>query len=561
LVALGFFLSSLWALTLSGILPAVSTVTNTTEIGPKGTVIFVVFTAYAIIKHKLFDIRIIVARSMAYFLALAVLVIVFAIGAFSLTSHVAQTDAGLRLSYTILAIVLALIFTPIKRTFDKMTNTVFYQDAYDTQAFLDQLNKTILDNIELSHLLRSAAAVIERNLKSREVTFLIYDHDAEINMAISSSRIIRYVEHQKVLDMLIATKKNLLVFQFEHDKKLLNVMEENNIAVAANLHSLHHTKSSAKSFMLLGEKKSGNPYNEDDLKVIQIIADELVIAIQNSLRFEEIQSFNETLQQRVADATRNLRRANDKLKTLDETKDDFISMASHQLRTPLTSIKGYLSMMLEGDAGELTKTQKDMVSQSFISAQRMVYLISDMLNVSRLKTGKFAIESSPVNLADVVEQELEQVKETAASRGLTIEYRKPDNFPSLVLDETKMRQVIMNFADNAIYYTPHGGHIEVKLINKEHTIDLKVIDDGIGVPASEKHHLFTKFYRAKNSRAARPDGTGLGLYMAQKIIVAQGGAIIFDSTEGKGSTFGFTFSKTKLKPPEKSPEREAAAVS
>ena len=222
-------------------------------------------------------------------------------------------------------------------------------------------------------------------------------------------------------------------------------------------------------------------------------------------------------------------------------------MASHQLRTPLTSIKGYLSMVLEGDAGKVTPVQKEMLGQAFFSSQRMVYLIADLLNISRLKTGKFIIESAKVNLADVVEQELGQLQETAATRNLTLGYEKPKHFPDLMLDETKTRQVIMNFVDNAIYYTPAKGHIEVKVIDKPNTVELRVVDDGIGVAKAEQPHLFTKFYRGGNARKARPDGTGLGLFMAKKVISAQGGSIIFESEENKGSTFGFEIAKADHK--------------
>jgi signal transduction histidine kinase len=176
----------------------------------------------------------------------------------------------------------------------------------------------------------------------------------------------------------------------------------------------------------------------------------------------------------------------------------------------------------------------------------MVYLIADLLNVSRLKTGKFIIEAAPADIAEIVEQEMSQLKATAASRNLVLTYKKPKNFPMVMLDETKTRQVIMNFVDNAIYYTPAGGHINVKLEQTPHTIEFRVVDNGIGVPKSERPHLFTKFYRAGNARQARPDGTGLGLFMAKKVIAGQGGSIIFESKEGKGSTFGFVFSKSKL---------------
>jgi len=117
-----------------------------------------------------------------------------------------------------------------------------------------------------------------------------------------------------------------------------------------------------------------------------------------------------------------------------------------------------------------------------------------------------------------------------------------------MLDETKIRQVIMNFIDNAIYYTPAGGTIKVKLVDSPRTVELHVEDNGIGVSKEEQAHLFTKFYRAGNARKARPDGTGLGLFMAKKVVIAQGGSVLFESKEGKGSMFGFIFNKQTLKP-------------
>jgi signal transduction histidine kinase len=135
----------------------------------------------------------------------------------------------------------------------------------------------------------------------------------------------------------------------------------------------------------------------------------------------------------------------------------------------------------------------------------------------------------------------------AESKHLELKYDPPHNFPTVMLDDNKMHQVMMNIVDNAIYYTPQGGTITIQLYQTESEIIFKVIDTGIGVPKAEQHKLFTKFYRAGNARKARPDGTGLGLYMAQKIIAEQGGSMIFESVEGKGSTFGFRFPLAKIK--------------
>lgn len=293
--------------------------------------------------------------------------------------------------------------------------------------------------------------------------------------------------------------------------------------------------------MAIGMIQEAIAITEKENALLDRLSDAVGIALDNKILFDENQQ-----------VLRQLQKSNEKLKAMDETKDEFISMASHQLRTPLTSVKGYLSMVLEGDSGEISEMQKKLLDQAYTSSQRMVYLIADLLNVSRLRTGKFLIEPTECDLAEVVDGEVKQLLETAKARGITINYDKPTDFPKLMLDETKIRQVMMNFMDNAIYYGKQGGHIDVKLTNNDKSIEFTVTDDGIGVPKSEHHHMFTKFYRAGNAKKARPDGTGLGLFMAKKVIIAQHGTVIFRSEEGKGSTFGFAFDKSKLELPSKS---------
>ncbi len=290
--------------------------------------------------------------------------------------------------------------------------------------------------------------------------------------------------------------------------------------------------------MAVGFSGQHSALTEHETALLDRLSEAVGVAVDNKQLYEENQH-----------VLKQLQTTNAKLRALDEAKDEFISMASHQLRTPLTSIKGYVSMVLEGDGGKINHSQKDLLDQAFASSQRMVYLIADLLNVSRLRTGKFVIENKPTNLANLIEGEISQLTQTAKAKNLTLTYTKPKTFPELMLDETKIRQVIMNFADNAIYYTPAGGHIMVNLIQTPDSVEFTVVDDGIGVPKAAQHHMFSKFYRADNAKKARPDGTGLGLFMAQKVVVAQGGAIVFTSEEGKGSTFGFSFPKAKLKVP------------
>jgi signal transduction histidine kinase len=552
LLLTGIIVYSVLAILSNVILPIVSQTWSSSRYGPIFTVPFIGITAYAMIKHGLFDIRLVVARSIGYVFTLLTISVFFVLIGFGFlsrflgTGSLTQTQQAL---YITITVIIALSFQSIKSFFDKISRSVFYRDAYDPQVFLDQLNKVLVSTIELDVLLQSSAQVIADNLKAGFCVFKIEGHDEFVNLksAVSKEGTADNDGLEQIEAILAKRQERICVADsLENDNDLQTLLSNNNIAIAAKM--VNSTKQGLHTvgYLFLGVKKSGNPYNSQDIRMVDIVVNELVIATQNALRFEEIQNFARTLQEKVDEATRKLRLTNEKLRQLDQTKDDFISMASHQLRTPLTSVKGYVSMVLDEDAGAVNPQQRKLLDQAFISSQRMVYLIADLLNVSRLKTGKFIIEAKPTNLAQVVESELDQLKETAKGRDLKLSFQRPKNFPTLNLDETKIRQVIMNFSDNAIYYTPAGGTITVSLVDKPESVELIVVDNGIGVPKAEQHHLFTKFYRAGNAKKARPDGTGLGLFMAQKVIVAQGGAIIFHSEENKGSTFGFSFPKAKL---------------
>lgn len=515
------------------------------------TGIFICVVAVSIVRHKMFDIRAVVARTLGYSVTLFALAVLYGALVFGVFSLLLGQSFSLRFQVIISATtaITGLAFPYIKKFFDRQTNRLFYRDAYDSQKLLAEINNIVISNVDVEILLKNTREIIIEHFKVQmcgvDLSPTVAMARRQIGLDLSGGELntlanIEKAMSEKGMDIVITDEV------VDEDTKLHRDLSAINIGVAARLSVTSSGKSEQYGMLVFGLKKSGSPYNGKDAEMIKIISSELAIAIQNALQYEEIEQFNETLQHKVEDATRKLRKTNDKLRSLDETKDEFISMASHQLRTPLTAVKGYVSMVLDGDAGELTPGQRKMLGQAFTSSQRMSSLISDLLNVSRLRTGKFIIEPSRVNLVEVIEGEIAQLKETAAGRGLLLTFDKPAHFPVCMLDETKTRQVVMNFMDNAVYYTRPGGKITVQLVENKDSIEFTVTDNGIGVPASEQPHLFTKFYRADNARKARPDGTGLGLFMAKKVVVAQGGAIIFKSVEGHGSIFGFTFPKAKI---------------
>lgn len=522
-----------------------------TNLGPISIILVVGGLFYAIIRHRLFDIRAVVARSLVYLFTLSALGMMYALVAFLFVGKIIYGDTALsggrQLLLALLAAITAFVFQPVLHFFNRATTRFFYKAGYDSQVFLDKLNKLLVASFGLDNLLNNASQTIADTLKLGVCSFLVYDPSRRTVRIVGVHKFSFTPQELKLFERELQAQNGMLIMTdfIEHQSSLKKLLNSKEIALVSVLHA-NTVHEPVLGYLVLGLKKNGNPYTSQDTKLIEIISSELVIAIQNNLRYEEIQKFNATLEQKVEDATRRLRQSNAKLKMLDQTKDDFISMASHQLRTPLTSVKGYVSMVLDGDAGKITPLQRKLLTQSFVSSQRMVYLISDLLNVSRLRTGKFIIEPTRTNLATVIKGEIEQLVETAKGRNLELVYNKPEHFPTYMMDETKLRQVIMNFIDNAIYYTPSGGKISVNLVEKPQTIEFLVIDNGMGVPKADQPHLFTKFFRAHNAKRARPDGTGLGLFMAKKVVIAQGGAVLFKSQEGKGSTFGFTFAKDKL---------------
>lgn len=536
-------------LATNALLPAFGGAFVLTNIGPLSSVVVIYAIWYSIIKHRLFDVRFFIARSVAYALLASTLALVYIGGLFGIAYLASGNSPDQNdIAPFISALIVVITAPPIKVMFDRLTNKLFYRDAYDPQTFLDTLNRTLVSNIEIGILLRHTATVIKDNFKA-ECYLYVKESDTESRMMGTRPLDIKE-RHFNLIKSELKTIHSRTVLTdelYEPYLELKNALYINEIAVISSLVTHLSKDNDATAYLMLGPKKSGSAYTKQDIRLLNIITAELLIAIQNALRFEEIQSFNVTLQNRINDATAKLKHSNDKLREMDNTKDEFISMASHQLRTPLTSVKGYLSMVLDGDAGKISDTQRQLLNQAFVSSQRMVYLIADLLNVSRLKTGKFVIDLAPTNLAQVVESEISQLTEVAKSKNITLTFDKPDTVPDIELDETKTRQVIMNFVDNAIYYTPAGGKIKIEVKTDRSSVYFVVKDNGMGVPKSEQEHLFTKFYRAKNAQKVRPDGTGLGLFMAKKVISEQGGDLLFESTEGKGSTFGFKFDITGVK--------------
>jgi PAS domain S-box-containing protein len=224
-------------------------------------------------------------------------------------------------------------------------------------------------------------------------------------------------------------------------------------------------------------------------------------------------------------------------RAVDRAKTEFVSLASHQLRTPLTAIKWYSEMLLDGDAGKLNKVQREYIQDINIGNQRMVDLVNSLLNVSRIDLGSFAVNPKPTDVAVVVETVLKDLVNKINDKGLIIKKQFDSKLGLINLDQQLINIVIQNLLTNAVKYTPEKGKISVELSRKPKSLFMQVTDNGYGIPKAQQGKIFNKLFRADNAVEKEPDGNGLGLYIVKAIVEQAGGKISFDSEEGKGTSF------------------------
>jgi len=227
-------------------------------------------------------------------------------------------------------------------------------------------------------------------------------------------------------------------------------------------------------------------------------------------------------------------------KTIERMKTEFVSLAAHQLRTPLSAIKWTLRMLLDGDLGKITEEQKDFIEKTYKSNERMITLINDLLDVTRIEEGRYLYKPVLADVEPIVQFVTNSYQEEIKKKKIRFEFKKPEEgLPKIKLDVEKIRLAIDNLIENAIRYTPAYGKVMVSLEHKKGGIEFSVKDTGVGIPKDQQGRIFTKFFRAANVMRMATEGTGLGLFITKNIIEAHGGKIWFESEEGKGTTFYF----------------------
>ncbi len=496
---------------------------------------FIGLASYAIIKHRLFDIRLVVARSVSYSLLLAFLGIIYSSGLFIISSLITKTvtPTSSLISSTILALVIAYTFQPLRIWLEKITDKIFFKERYETETVLNTLAKTMATSLTLSDLTYRILTIITHDLRLTKASFAILKNK---DLYIAESE--HHDKHldltrQNVLDM--AKSEKMLILDEMEEAKLKDFMRKKEIFLAVPL----STKEHFIGFLLLGEKSSGDIFFNQDVNFLSILGPELSVALQNAQRFEEISQFNVTLQEEVKRATSDLQSANIKLKKLDQLKDEFISIASHELRSPMSTVKNYIWLAKRELEKDPKKTNEDL-DIATESNEHAISLVADMLDVSRIEAGRIELNPEKFDVKHEAELIVEELQKQASDRQIDLSSDIPDELFAIA-DKERVHQVITNLTGNAIKFTPAKGKVTITARLDEKMIEISVTDTGIGIKKEDMDKLFTKFGKLESgTNVPSTQGTGLGLYISKNIVELSGGKIWVESTPEVGSKFSFT---------------------
>ena len=252
----------------------------------------------------------------------------------------------------------------------------------------------------------------------------------------------------------------------------------------------------------------------------------------------ELKAFEAT--QKLEKTTRELKKTNLKLKEISNLKDEFVSVASHELRAPMTAIKGYLALILEGDAGKIPPKVKEFLRDAFEANDRMVRLINNMLNVSRIESGRLVVHLQDVQLEPIITGVIKDFRLEADQHGLELKYERPQKpLPKVRVDPDRIREIIANLVGNGVNFTPHGG-VTVKNKVRGSMVVTEVHDTGVGISKENQKDLFKKFSQVDGARAPLKKGSGLGLYICKMLLNEFSGKIWLKSKVGEGTIFYFS---------------------
>lgn len=554
-IGLGMFVMAVIAVTTNVILPFIFHIFHFQEVGALSTIAFLVAITHAISVHHLFDVRLIIRRTVVFTALLAFVVMVYGVSIFLMSTFAVGGTAVLNAPLVIANLacigIVGLSFEPLRRRLADSTDHFLYKKEYDQQEVLRSLALKLRDVLTLDEALEILMQTLVRVFHlSHAVTYVFQsgEHGEPVIKRIkqtgyhsanalleredrhttsyfaSHPSILHRTQLEAVLTREAASLKNprhasqslglVSTFRKEHEAKeaVFQMLVRLKATIAVPLHVNHQIVG----LILLSGKRSDEDYTQDDLSLLETIGSQAISSIQKAKLYED-----------------------------DQMKSEFVSIASHELLTPITAIKGYLSMILDEHRGKVDKEAQGYLENVYTSANRLASLVKDLLSLSRIESGKMKFEPQSLDITKVIGDAIAQLRFTAEEKHIQLTFEPPamkQPLPAVLADPDRTMEILMNLIGNAIKYTPKGS-VTVCVYSEAKPaphLRVEVADTGLGMSKPAQSHLFEKFYRVTTPETAGILGTGLGLFITKSMVEKMGGIIGLQSVEGKGSTFSFT---------------------
>ncbi len=544
-IFLGFLFTVLWGGTTNIILPTLGNYNFYAAFGPVSSLFIVFFVAYGILKYRLLDIRIIIRESTIILGSILITIGVtiafyFVLQLFAIFP--AWADAQLSI------VLAAFLLLPIKKALRFIVNRFLFASLYSYHETIRALTRKLVTILSLPKLAEmilqvimatmnlTRAAILLRSAKGQQYKILHtvgFSRENGISL-LENDFLTHWLEGSKVplvyeeIEFMIREEKDVSI-QIKL-KDLQHRMKEIDAAVCLPLFS--HNKISG--LIVLDHKHSGEAFSVQDIELLETLVIQASIAIENARLYQDLQNLTQNLQNKVDEQTKDI-------KKLYNEKNEFLHLVSHQLRSPLTALRGYVALMYEEDFESLVPFEKQKIKKRiFDSCENMASITNAMLDTLNLDRGRLRfnfdqhdIWTELVRIANILKPHFEQ-------KGLALKIEKPPTkIPALECDKQYLIQVFQNLIDNALKYTKTGGlAITARKIGGDQ-IEINFQDTGIGLTKKDIRYLFKeKFYRGENANTVNTKGVGLGLYHAAQIVKGHRGTIIVKSEgKNKGSDF------------------------
>lgn len=562
----GFLGAILSGITTNLLLPAFG-IYSAVAFGPTFTLINLILVVYAILRHRLFDIRLLLGR-VTYYFVLSIFTLIMYYGFANLYENLFNTSRD-PLTFIISvpsSIVFVIFFSRLDTYMKDSVTSRIINPVYNPTRVIESLNTTLAVEVDLARITQQVLDTLAKTIRSENNHYVVLlDNKVKLSsFTLPADQLNAMVK--TVGNCYLALGNAVIAYDeiVEGNVKFRNIPNiTNEVKSLMEKHQLRLIMplgiEQLNGFVVLGTKEADFPYSDQDIRFLSDMGKLIGAAVERSLLYEEVQEFNRTLQHKVDEATVELKTANEQLsKSLEEIQElrrqerDMIDVMGHELRTPISIVRNAALMLqtLYQSNNEVPR-EKAMkyVDMAVESARREVRLIETLLSATKIDGNRIQLDFTKVDLLDVINDGIEANRAMSEEKKLPIVFEKPNDPVFVYADRVRIQEVADNFISNAVKYTLNGEvRIKIQTNEVKKMVYTSVIDTGMGIGPDDLSKLGRKFFRAKqyiqedataSQKVVRPGGTGLGLYVVFELIKLMNGEKIISSEVGKGSNFTF----------------------